>query len=164
MTSITNVVSVQASGTDSNPANDSFTLVTPLGTTPDLVITKNDNTDHVDPGGVITYTIVAVNASNRYTATNVVITETLPLGPSSRAAPHHYGSRLIPPVLTRSRLGRSTSGMPSVPDFIVQVSNPYTAGSEVVNRVKFAARRPSAIWPTTPPPRRRRCRAPIMPT
>jgi len=139
VTAITNTISVQASGTDSNPANDSFTLVTPLGTTPDLVITKNDNTSNpIAQGGVITYTIAAVNASNRYTATNVVITETLPAGTVVTSTATSSWERVGTTNLYTYAVGTlGPSGMPSVPDFIVQVSNPFTAGSEVVNQVQI---------------------------
>jgi uncharacterized repeat protein (TIGR01451 family) len=139
---ITNVVSVQADGTDSNAANNIFTLVTPIGTTPDLAITKNDNIpDEVDPGGVISYTIIYVNNSHRFTATNVIITDTLPLGTvitgASASLWTQVGtSRDYTYVPSGGELGPNEAG--SV-ELMVQLTDPisYPYGSEVVNRVEI---------------------------
>jgi len=141
VTSVSNVVSVQADGEDSDPSNNSFTLVTPIGTTPDLTITKNDNIlDQVDPGGVISYTIIYANNSHRFAASNVVITETLPAGTvitGATALPgspwHRVGSSSLYTLQVGS-LGPNAAGSTS---FFVQVADPYLFGSEVVNRVEI---------------------------
>ncbi|CAG0935748.1 hypothetical protein TFLX_04598 [Thermoflexales bacterium] len=52
------------------------TLVVPLA---DLVIEKTASPDPVDPGAILTYTLSVTN-SGPYTATNVIVTDTLPIG------------------------------------------------------------------------------------
>jgi uncharacterized repeat protein (TIGR01451 family) len=140
VSSITNVVSVQAEGADSDASNNSYTLVTPLGTTPDLAITKNDNTSaEVAPGDVITYSIGYVNDSHRFAATHVVITDTLPPGTiitgSSESSWHQVGTSNL---YTRSvgTLGPNQAGSVQL---TLQLANttPYPFGSEVVNRVEI---------------------------
>lgn len=138
VTAITNTVSVGASGTDSNPANNSSTRVTPLGVTPDLVVTKNDNTSiQVNLGGYITYTIGYLNNSNRFTATNVVITDTLP--PGTVITGNTAGWVLVGgSIYTRSigNLGPNASGSTQL---TVQIGSatPYPYGSEVINTVQI---------------------------
>ncbi|GAB4533647.1 MAG: hypothetical protein Kow0063_15900 [Anaerolineae bacterium] len=137
---ITNTVSVQADGTDSDPSNDSFTLVTPVGTTPDLTITKNDNTSSpVSPtNDVITYTIGFLNNSHRYTATNVAIIDTLPegtviTGPTASLW-HQVDTRTYTyPV---GVLGPNEVGSVSLTIHVPETA-PYPYGSEVVNRVEI---------------------------
>ncbi len=59
-----------------NNHDTEVTLVTPLA---DLVIEKTASPDPVNPGAILTYTIVVTN-SGPYTATNVIVTDTLPIG------------------------------------------------------------------------------------
>jgi uncharacterized repeat protein (TIGR01451 family) len=141
VTAITNTVSVQADGSDSNPANNSFTLVTPIGTTPDLVISKNDNTsDQVRPGNdVITYTIGYLNNSNRYTATNVIITDTLPPGTiitGSSASLWRQVDSSNNYTFSVGTLGPNEFGSLELTVQVTQ-TNPYPYGSEVVNQVQI---------------------------
>jgi uncharacterized repeat protein (TIGR01451 family) len=140
VTAITNTASVQADGSDSNPANNSFTLVTPIGTTPDLVISKNDNTsDQVRPGNdVITYTIGYLNNSNRYTATNVVITDTLPPGTiiTGSSSPWHRVGSSNDYTVSVGTLGPNEFGSLELTVQVTQ-TNPYPYGSEVVNQVQI---------------------------
>jgi uncharacterized repeat protein (TIGR01451 family) len=140
VSSITNVVSVQAEGADSDASNNSYTLVTPLGTTPDLAITKNDNTSaEVAPGDVITYSIGYVNDSHRFAATYVVITDTLPPGTiitgSSESSWHQVGTSNL---YTRSvgTLGPNQAGSVQLTLQLAHTT-PYPFGSEVVNRVEI---------------------------
>jgi uncharacterized repeat protein (TIGR01451 family) len=135
---ITNSVSVEADGTDSNPANNSFTLVTPVGTTPDLAITKNDNIlDRVDPGGVISYTIAYVNNSHRYTSTNVVVTETLPAGTVITGPAVSQWHRVGSTNRYTYFVGSMSPNQVRSVEFLVQVDDPFLYGSEVVNRVEI---------------------------
>jgi uncharacterized repeat protein (TIGR01451 family) len=135
---ITNSVSVEADGTDSNPANNSFTLVTPVGTTPDLAITKNDNIpDHVDPGDVISYTIAYVNNSHRYTSTNVIITETLPAGTVITGPAVSQWQQVGSTNRYTYLVGTLGPNVVGSVEFLVQVDDPFLFGSEVVNRVEI---------------------------
>jgi uncharacterized repeat protein (TIGR01451 family) len=139
---ITNVVSVQADGSDSDPTNNSYTLITPVGTTPDLAITKNDNIlDEVDPGGVISYTVIYLNNSHRFTATNVVVTDTLPLGTvitgTSASLWNQVGSSNVYTYIPSSGdlIPNEVGSVPLVVQLTDPVSYPY--GSEVVNHVEI---------------------------
>jgi uncharacterized repeat protein (TIGR01451 family) len=137
---ITNNVSAQGDGTDSNPADNTYTLVTPVGTTPDLVITKNDNTgDPVSPiNDVISYTIGFVNNSHRYTATNVVVIDTLPPGTVMTGPTASLWSPVDSTTYSYSVgiLGPGEFG--SVPLAVhVTETNPYPYGSEVINHVEI---------------------------
>jgi uncharacterized repeat protein (TIGR01451 family) len=137
---ITNIVSVQAEGTDSNPSNNSYTLVTPVGTTPDLVITKNDNTgDPVSPtNDVITYTIGFLNNSHRYTATNVVIIDTLPLGTVITGPSASQWDEVDSRTYTHSVgvLGPNEFGSLQLAVHVTE-TDPYPYGSEVINQVEI---------------------------
>jgi uncharacterized repeat protein (TIGR01451 family) len=137
---VTNVVSARADGTDSDPSNNSYTLITPVGTTPDLAITKNDNTgDPVSPtNDVISYTIGFVNNSHRFTATDVVIIETLPLGTvitgPSASLWHQVDSRIY--TYDVGTLGSNEFGSVQLSVHVTE-TNPYPYGSEVVNQVEI---------------------------
>jgi uncharacterized repeat protein (TIGR01451 family) len=137
---VTNIVSARADGTDSDPSNNSFTLVTPVGTTPDLAITKNDDTgDPVSPtNDVITYAIGFVNNSHRFTATNVVVIETLPLGTvitgPSASLWHQVDSRTY--TYDVGTLGPNEFGSVQLSVHVTE-TNPYPYGSEVVNQVEI---------------------------
>jgi len=77
--SITNVATVTApaGATDPNPANNSATDVDGLGAVADLTITKTDGVTSVNPGGSLTYTIVASNAGPSV-ATGATVADTFP--------------------------------------------------------------------------------------
>jgi uncharacterized repeat protein (TIGR01451 family) len=136
--SITNTVSVQADGTDNNPSNNSYTLVTPVGTTPDLAITKNDNIfDRVEPGGTISYTIAYVNNSHRFAATNVVITETLPAGTVITGPPMSQWHRVGSTDQYTQFIGTLGPNEAGSTEFMVQVDDPFMFGSEVVNLIEI---------------------------
>ncbi len=65
--------------TETDPANNSdtqTTLITPLA---DLVIVKSAEPNPVNPGETLTYTLLVTN-SGPYTATNVIVTDTLQSG------------------------------------------------------------------------------------
>ncbi len=76
---ITNTASVSSSTPDPNPNNNTDTEDTFVGTSADLSITKSDNPDPVLPGDTLTYT-VTVNNAGPSSATDVVVTDTLPAG------------------------------------------------------------------------------------
>ena len=59
-----------------NNHDDQATRVIPLA---DLVIEKTASPDPVNPGATLTYTLIVTN-SGPYTTTNVIVTDTLPIG------------------------------------------------------------------------------------
>jgi uncharacterized repeat protein (TIGR01451 family) len=138
VTALTNTVEVRADGTDSDPADNLYRLVSPVGTTPDLAITKNDNIlDRVDPGGVISYSIAYVNNSHAYAASRVVITETLPAGTSIYGPSAPLWHRVGATNLYTYAVGSMEPGAAGAVEFVVRVDDPFLAGSEVVNRVEI---------------------------
>ncbi len=62
--------------TTSHLSDTELTLIAPLA---DLVIAKAATPDPVEPGGTLTYTVVVTNAGP-YTASEVLVTDTLPAG------------------------------------------------------------------------------------
>lgn len=74
---ITNTASVQATQTDTNTTNNTATQETVINSSVDLVLTKVDSVDPATAGGSLNYTIVVTN-NGPSSATNVVVTDTLP--------------------------------------------------------------------------------------
>lgn len=74
---LTNTVSVSSDSPDPNPDNNSFTLLTPIGTSADLSVTKTASPSSGVPGSLLTYTVTVQNAGPD-TAQNVALTDTLP--------------------------------------------------------------------------------------
>jgi uncharacterized repeat protein (TIGR01451 family) len=76
---LANTVSVGAAETDPSPANNTATAMTAVTAIADLALTKSDAPDPIVVGNNITYTLTATNLGPS-TATNVVVTDTLPSG------------------------------------------------------------------------------------
>ncbi|MCL2336990.1 MAG: DUF11 domain-containing protein [Firmicutes bacterium] len=75
--SITNTAVVSSTTADPDLSNNSATVVTPIVTSADLLITKAGDQAAVQPGGTLTYTItVANNGPND--AQNVTVTDAIP--------------------------------------------------------------------------------------
>jgi large repetitive protein len=70
---------VVSSENDNNNTDNSATEDTDVEKESDLSITKDDSVDPINPGGSLTYTLTVTN-NGPSTATNVVITDTLPGG------------------------------------------------------------------------------------
>ncbi len=64
-------------GADTNPADNSASIVTPFGATIDLILTKDDGDITVEPGETIVYTLTYANNGDQI-AGGVIITETVP--------------------------------------------------------------------------------------
>ncbi len=77
VTTITNTVSIGSDQTDDNPGDDDDDEPTPVRSIPDLGVTKTSLTAQISPGGLATYAVTITNQSDT-TATNVIITDTLP--------------------------------------------------------------------------------------
>ncbi len=76
---ISNTATVSSATTDPNPANDSDTETTTVGSAADLSVTKVDTPDPVTAGTNLTYTITANNAGPS-NAPSASLTDTLPAG------------------------------------------------------------------------------------
>jgi uncharacterized repeat protein (TIGR01451 family) len=76
---ITNTATVSAAEFDPNTANNTDAEDTNVTPEADLTIAKSDSPDAVDAGATLTYTL-SVNNLGPSTATNVSVTDTLPMG------------------------------------------------------------------------------------
>jgi uncharacterized repeat protein (TIGR01451 family) len=79
--SVTNTVTVTAAD-DTNPDNNTSSFTNTLTPEDDVGVTKSNGVTNVVPGTTTTYTIVVSNAGPS-TATNVVVSDPLPLGVTS---------------------------------------------------------------------------------
>ena len=68
----------QINGPDPTPADNQSTVTIPLIAAPDLVLTKSDGGVSVAPGATLVYSLTISNTGNQ-DATNLVLTETVPL-------------------------------------------------------------------------------------
>jgi uncharacterized repeat protein (TIGR01451 family) len=66
-------------GLDPTPANNTATDTDTLGAIPDIVVTKSDGVDDVEPGDTLSYEITVSNVGDQ-NATGVTLTDTLPVG------------------------------------------------------------------------------------
>ncbi len=75
---ILNLATVSSAGVEINPADNQAGVNTTVDA-PELVITKDDNPEHVELNSPLTYSLLIENISP-YTATGVLVTDTLPAG------------------------------------------------------------------------------------
>ena len=92
--SLVNTVTVSASETDPNPANNTASATTTVNAQADLSLTKVGTPDPVVAGQTITYTVTVVN-NGPSDATGVVLTDTLPTGVSAISASSTTGTCAI---------------------------------------------------------------------
>ena len=107
--------------TGNNAATESTTVV--VAGTLDLVVSKSDLPDPVDPGGTIIYTIDVVN-NGPADASGVVLTDTLPSGASFSAASDGCGEASGVVTCTLGSIVKSNSAV-----ITVVVTAPMTAGT-----------------------------------
>lgn len=88
---VSNTVSVSSGTPDTEPADDSDTAVTTVGTTADLTLVKSTTDSPILAGEIVNWTI-AVTANGPSVARNVIVTDTLPTGLSGVALTPEIGS------------------------------------------------------------------------
>ncbi len=88
---ITNTASVTGNETETNTSNNSATEPTTVTPVVDVQVTKVDDVDPVNAGGVVTYTLLVRN-NGPSTATGVIVTDTLPAGVTYRSSSSTQGS------------------------------------------------------------------------
>lgn len=139
----TSIADDGTNGTDLDPANNSGSDNTPINSTPDLQISKDDGGVMVMPGQVITYLISYTNVGSQ-NATGVVITETVPAHTQFNAASSTVGWVCLPDNGAGSTCtfnvgnlaGNNGSGNVN---FAVQVDNPLSAAvTQIDNTVSIA--------------------------
>lgn len=74
---LTNLATISSATPDPNPGNNSDTMLTPITTAANLVMTKTADQTSVPAGNVLTYTLTAQN-NGPNTAQNVRITDSIP--------------------------------------------------------------------------------------
>ncbi len=96
-TSVQNNVVITTATPETNSANNSFSITTPVtNATVDILVNKVDSVDPVALGGLTTYTITTTNAGPSY-ATNVTMVDTFPLGGVGTATFSYQGNLTISP-------------------------------------------------------------------
>jgi uncharacterized repeat protein (TIGR01451 family) len=109
----TNVASVSADETDSNPADNGATEDTTVTAVPmasaDLSVTKTDDTDPVMVGGTVTYTLAVMN-DGPSAATGVTVTDVLPATVTAGTVTPSQGSCATSGQVVTCNLGLLGSG------------------------------------------------------
>jgi uncharacterized repeat protein (TIGR01451 family) len=151
-TSVINTATIAddaASGSDSNPADNSATdtdTLTGLGV--DLALTITDGATTVLPGGAIVYTLNYSNTGNQ-TASGVVITERLPAGTTFNAGASTTGWTQTSPGVFELTVGTLGGGGSDSAMFAVSVINPAAAGLDtIVNSASIADDGTNGVDPT----------------
>jgi len=95
--SVQNDIVIATATLESNSANNSFTITTPVTSAAvDILVNKVDSVDPVALGQSTTYTVTTTNAGPSY-ATNVTMVDTFPLGGAISAAFSYQGNLTINP-------------------------------------------------------------------
>lgn len=84
---ITNTAVITSATAEISSTNNTATETTLIALLADLALTKDDDPEPIFPGETLTYTIEVVNYGP-YTASNVVVTDTLPAGLTVFPVPH----------------------------------------------------------------------------
>ncbi len=140
VTVTTNTATVSDDGTNSvdpTPGNNTASDTTPLVAAPDLVLSKFDDGSGVGPLSTIIYTLAYTNTGTRG-ATNVVLTETVPVGSTFNAGGSSPGWSCAPnnnPGSTCTiNIGSLNVGQSGSKLFVVLVGSPVAAGlDQIVN-------------------------------
>jgi len=138
--SLSNTVSIADdgdNGPDANPNNNDGSDTTPVDAVPDLVVTKTDQSNAVNPGGTIIYDITYQNIGSQ-DATGVVMTETVPANTIFNVASSDPAWNCVPDGNPGSvcsfNVGPLTVAAGSaMVQFAVTVDNPLAAGVDTIN-------------------------------
>ena len=110
-------------GPDQNPANNVFTLFTPVNAAPDLVLTKSDGGVTASAGEAVVYTLYFTNTGTQG-ATGVVLTETLPANTTYSGS----GWTLVSGSTYTQSVGSLAAGGNGHVDFVVTVNSQLPLG------------------------------------
>ncbi|MCB9436685.1 MAG: DUF11 domain-containing protein [Anaerolineales bacterium] len=126
-----------ANGADTNPANDCDPDNTPVDAAPDLTVVKDDGGASSVPGGTVVYTLNYNNIGNQG-ATNVTITETVPVNTTFDAAgslPTVWSCADNSPAGTPCtvNVGSVAAGAGGNVTFAVTIDDPVPAGTTQVS-------------------------------
>ena len=124
---VTNTATVTGNETDPNLANNTSTVVTPLGAQTDLQIAKSGSPDPVKAGQQLTYTLTSKN-NGPSNATGVNVVDTLPAGVSFVSGSSSQGTVSFANGTVTVGLGNLAVGATASTTIIVGV-NSTTSGN-----------------------------------
>lgn len=126
-----------SNGSDPTPANNTASDTDTLNAAPNLLLTKDDSNTVIAPGQVAVYVLTKQNIGNQ-DATNVVITETVPVGTTFFAAQSDALWVQTGPTTYQITEALIPAGFYGSFLFSVLVDNPAVAGLEsIVNTATF---------------------------
>ena len=138
VTDVTIPVSVTHNNIEPTPANNSAEDTDTLDAAPDLQVTKTDFTNSISPGQGSVYTINISNIGTQ-AATNVLVTETVPVGTMFNAALSDPLWTLIAPDTYQISLPTLAAGAGFNVNFTVSINMPAVAGQDdIVNTVTIS--------------------------
>ncbi len=138
ITDVTIPVSVTHDNIEPTPANNSAADTDSLDAAPDLRLTKTDFTASITPGAGSVYTINISNIGTQ-AATNVLVTETVPIGTTYNAVLSDPLWSLIAPDTYQIFLPTFAAGAGFNVNFSVTVNSPAVPGqSDIVNTVAIS--------------------------
>ena len=126
-----------SNGADATPANNTASDTDILDAAPDLLLTKDDSNTVIAPGQVAVYVLTKQNVGNQ-DATNVIITETVPVGTTFFAAQSDPLWVQTGPTTYQITEASIPAGFYGRFLFSVLVDNPAIAGlANIVNTATF---------------------------
>jgi uncharacterized repeat protein (TIGR01451 family) len=138
---LSNTASGSSDNGDSNTANNSQTLATPINTSADLGVTKTESSDPVNAGSNLTYTIT-VNNVGPSNAASASLSDTLPAGTTfvSLSSPGGW-SCTTPAVGTGGTVSctNASLGLGNAVFTLTVAINPNLAGGTVVSNTATAS-------------------------
>ena len=138
ITDVTIPVNVTNANIEPTPANNSADDTDLLDAAPDLRLTKTDFTSSITPGDGSVYTINISNVGTQ-AATNVLVTETVPIGTTYNAALSDPLWSLIAPDTYQISLPTLAAGAGFNVNFSVTINSPAMPGqSDIVNTVTIS--------------------------
>lgn len=122
---ISNTATVAGTQTDTNSTNNSATTTTTANGNIDLSITKADSADPVIAGNTLTYLLTVTN-NGPSTATNVIITDTLPAALTFSSATASQGTVANAAGVVTANVGTLAPGATATVSIITNVSSSVT--------------------------------------